>query len=104
MNMAILDREKTRIGKLLHTLLKPWHFLCIWLLSRKIRRQRRELAKFVRRSAYEISAWKQDIHFLDEQLEYHLALAGRPLPIVADGEKVVRIDEAHSPAKQMAQG
>jgi hypothetical protein len=44
-----------------------------WCLARKIRRHHRELSKYIRRSAYEIAAWKQDIGFLDEQLRYHRA-------------------------------
>lgn len=54
-------------------LLRPWHALCIWWFGRKIRKQRRDLAKFIRRSAYEISAWRQDIASLREQRQYHLA-------------------------------
>jgi hypothetical protein len=52
--------------------MKPWHMLMAWVLARKIRHQHRELAKYIRRSAYEITAWKQDIGFLDEQLRHHL--------------------------------
>jgi hypothetical protein len=55
---------------------RPWHLLRAWLLARKIRRQHQELAKYIRRSAYEIAAWKQDIGFLEEQWRYHLLEAG----------------------------
>lgn len=54
-------------------LLLPWHALCTWWFGRKIRKQRRDLARFIRRSAYEISAWRQDIAVLREQRQYHLA-------------------------------
>lgn len=60
----------------LRRLTKPWHLFRAWLLARKIRRQHQELAKYIRRSAYEIAAWKQDIGFLDEQWRYHLLEAG----------------------------
>jgi hypothetical protein len=50
--------------------------LMAWVLKRKIRRQHRELAKYIRRSAYEITAWKQDIGFLDDQLRHHLLSSG----------------------------
>lgn len=61
---------------------------------RHIRRQHRELAKYVRRSAYEISAWKQDIAFLDEQLAHHLMRAGLPLGLApAAADKVVPMED-----------
>lgn len=60
----------------LRRLTKPWHLFRAWLLARKIRRQHQELAKYIRRSAYEITAWKQDIGFLDEQWRHHLLQAG----------------------------
>jgi hypothetical protein len=65
--------EERRRRRYFHRFLKPWHALVAWLLVRRIRRQHRELAKYIRRSAYEIAAWKQDIGFLDEQRRYHLS-------------------------------
>lgn len=58
--------------------MKYWHRFKVWLVGRKIRREHQELAKFVRRSAYEINAWKQDISFLEEIRAYHLTRSGRP--------------------------
>lgn len=58
--------------------MKYWHRFKAWLVGRKIRREHQELAKFVRRSAYEITAWKQDIGFLEEVRAYHLIRSGRP--------------------------
>ena len=66
---------RTLWERLLGHLLRPWHLFRIWLLTLRIRKQRRDLAKYVRRSAYEITAWKQDIRFLAEQREYHLRRA-----------------------------
>ena len=57
--------------------MKYWHRFKAWLVGRKIRREHQELAKFVRRSAYEINAWKQDIGFLEEIRAYHRARSGR---------------------------
>jgi hypothetical protein len=75
-------------------LLRPWHKLRAWWLVRRIRRQHRELARYVRRSAYEISAWKQDIGFLDDQLAHHLARAGLPLGLApAAADKVVSMED-----------
>lgn len=75
-------------------LLRPWHKFRVWWLLRRIRHQHRELARYVRRSAYEISAWKQDIGFLDEQLVHHLARAGMPLDLApAAADKVVSMED-----------
>lgn len=74
-------------------LFRPWHIIKARLLARKIRRQHCELAKFVRRSAYEINAWKQDIGYLEEQLGRHLALSGNPMPDTPDSGKVVSMKE-----------
>lgn len=63
---------RTLWERLLRHMLRPWHLFRIWIFTLRIRKQRRELAKYVRRSAYEIAAWKQDIRFLAEQREYHL--------------------------------
>jgi hypothetical protein len=59
-------------------LMKYWHRFQVWLLGRRIRREHHELAKYVRRSAYEIAAWQQDIGFLKEIKAYHEARCGRP--------------------------
>jgi len=81
----------------LHHILRPWHLFRIWGLTRRIRRQRRELAKYVRRSAYEIAAWKQDIRFIAVQREYHLrrALLRPPARFPTDF-KVVPLSEPGS--------
>jgi hypothetical protein len=93
--MNIKDSE-TRTGTLRRNLAGPWHHFRAWRLSAKIRRQHKELAKYVRRSAYEITAWKQDISFLDELLEFHLAQAGIERPVVSEKDNVVSIEEAAS--------
>ena len=51
--------------------MKIWHRLESWILDRKIRREHYKLAKYVRQSAYEINAWKQDIAFLEESRDFH---------------------------------
>lgn len=57
--------------------MKYWHRFKVWLVGRRIRREHQELAKYVRRSAYEITAWKQDIGFLEEIKAYHEARCGQ---------------------------
>lgn len=70
--------------------MKIWHRLEAWLLDRKIHRQQSALAKFIRQSAYEINAWKQDIAELEEERARHLAfLQGQPSPSPG---KVVPLD------------
>ena len=76
--------------------MKIWHRLEAWILDRKIHKEHRELAKYVRHSAYEIAAWKQDIAFLEERRQHHLAFLGlAPAP---EPDKVVSIDEAREKA------
>ncbi len=80
--------------KLAWRILRPWHKLSAWFLTRKIRRQHQELEKYVRRSAYEITAWKQDIGFLDQRLDHHLTLAGVSLPVAPTESNVVSMEES----------
>jgi len=76
--------------------MKIWHRLHAWVLHHRIRRQHRELAKYVRRSTYEIMAWKEDIAFLEEQLDHHRSFVdGVPQP---NPDKVVPT-EAEEPAR-----
>ena len=63
-------------------------------MGRKIRREHHELAKYIRRSAYEISAWKQDIGFLDQQMERHLMLAGVSLSTAPVENNVVSMEDS----------
>lgn len=91
-------------------LLRPWHALCIWWFGRKIRKQRRDLAKFIRRSAYEISAWRQDIALLREQRQYHSAFLAsgakaRPKVIMPHDPEIAADNIVHiKPAKKAAAG
>lgn len=74
--------------------MKFWHRFKAWLVLRKIRVQHRELAKYIRRSAYEINAWKQDIGFLEETLAFHQAHSGTTsVDAPADG-KVIPMESA----------
>ena len=89
--------------------MKYWHRFKVWLVGRRIRREHHELAKYVRRSAYEITAWKQDIRFLEEILAFHEAHAGRPAAELPPAGKVVPIPNvelrphsAFQPAAHMA--
>jgi hypothetical protein len=59
--------------------MKIWHRLRAAAIGRRIRKERRELAKYMRRSAYEMIAWRQDITFLEEERDHHLAKAGLAL-------------------------
>jgi len=88
--------------------MKYWHRFKVWLVGRRIRREHHELAKYVRRSAYEITAWKQDIRFLEEILAYHEARVGQALAEPpAEGKVVpmptveVRAHSAFLPAAHM---
>jgi hypothetical protein len=70
--------------------MRLWHRFRAWKLLRDIKRQRRELAYFLRCSSYQIHAWKQDIAFLEEEAAYHLKLAGAEIPSnVEESAKVV---------------
>lgn len=76
--------------------MKYWHRIKAWLVMRRIRKEHHELAKYVRRSAHEINAWKQDIRFLEELLDYHQSRAGKaPAEFPASG-KVVPMESADS--------
>lgn len=59
--------------------MKIWHRLRAAAIGRRIRKERRELAKYMRRSAYEMIAWRQDIAFLEEERDHHLTKAGVPI-------------------------
>jgi len=72
--------------------MKAWHRLEAWYLERKIRKEHHQLARYVRRSAHEINAWKQDISFLEESRDYHRSFF-TDLPAPAP-DKVVSIDDA----------
>lgn len=74
--------------------MKLWHRFHAWTLTRRIRRQHRELAKYVRRSAYEINAWKQDIAFLEEQLDNHRSFVDGASP--PNPDKVVPMEPGNS--------
>ena len=80
--------------------MKIWHRLESWILDRKIRREHYKLAKYVRQSAYEINAWKQDIAFLEESRDFHRSFLA-PSPPPSD-DKVVPISEAKEPAIDLA--
>jgi hypothetical protein len=75
--------------------MKLWHRFRAWKLIRHIKRQRRELAYFLRSSSYQIHSWKQDIAFLEEEAAYHLKLAGAEIPSsVEESANVVCIEKA----------
>jgi hypothetical protein len=75
--------------------MKLWHRFRAWKLIRHIKRQRKELAYFLRRSSYEIYAWKQDIAFLEEEAAYHLKRAEVEVPsTMEESENVVCIERA----------
>jgi hypothetical protein len=75
--------------------MRLWHRFRAWKLLRDNKRQRRELAYFLRCSSYQIHAWKQDIAFLEEEAAYHLKLAGAEIPSsVEESAKVVCIERS----------
>lgn len=73
--------------------MKFWHRMQAWYFEQRARRERRKLLRFIRQSAREICAWKQDIADLEEDAVHHLELAGLHPPAAHEETgKVVRLE------------
>lgn len=95
------DRGKNECRKM-KTTFRLWHKFQAWRTARKLHKEHRELMKYIRRSAYEITAWKQDISLLHELHEFHLARAAGQEVEAPVADNVVSMKEIH-PAIAAAQ-
>lgn len=99
--LTLVERTTNECRKM-KTPFALWHRFHAWRFSRKLRKQHRELMKYIRRSAYEITAWKQDISLLHEMHDYHATRAEGRTAEPPEAENVVPMKELH-PAIAAAQ-
>ena len=79
----------------MQTTFRLWHKFQAWRMAGRLRKQHRELMKYIRRSAYEITAWKQDISLLHEMHDFHLARSAGQSVAPPTVDNVVSMKELH---------